>query len=244
MKKFAVFDIDGTLFRWQLFHDIVFELIEAGYVPKEASERVTLKMQEWRSRAHKNSFREYELALVDAYLPCIKGLPLKAIASASEKILQKRSNEVYTYTRNLIHSLKQKNYTLIAISGSQDEIVKQFAEYWSFDIALGQAHDSKDGKYTGSIPDNKLVIERKGALLKRIVKDNNLSWEDSYAIGDSASDAQMLELVANPIAFNPNDLLFNIAQEKGWKIVIERKNMMYELEPNNGIYVLAHAGTK
>ncbi len=31
MKKLAVFDIDGTLFRWQLYHELVFRLKDLGY---------------------------------------------------------------------------------------------------------------------------------------------------------------------------------------------------------------------
>lgn len=244
MKRFAVFDIDGTLFRWQLFHEVVFELIRSGHVPEEAKQKVEQKMQAWRNRSHKHSFRDYELTLVEAYIPCIKGLPTSVFNAAAERILSKHSDEVYTYTRDLINQLKNKGYTLIALSGSQDEIVQPFAKRWGFDIALGQVHDIENEKYTGSIPGGKLVIEQKGTLLKQIVEDNELSWEDSYAIGDSVSDAQMLELVTHPIAFNPNDLLFELAQKNSWSVVVERKNMIYELEPQNGTYLLAHAGTK
>lgn len=244
MKKFAVFDIDGTLFRWQLFHEVVFELIRSGHVSEEAKQKVEQKMQAWRNRSHKHSFKDYELTLVEAYIPCIKGLPTSVFNAAAERILGKHSDEVYTYTRDLVKQLKSKEYTLIALSGSQDEIVQPFAKKWGFDIALGQVHDIENEKYTGSIPGGKLVIEQKGALLKQIVEDNGLSWENSYAVGDSASDAQMLELAAHPIAFNPNDLLFEIARRNGWKVVIERKNMVYELESNNGTYLLAHAGTR
>lgn len=244
MRKFAVFDIDGTLFRWQLFHEVVFELIASGHVPEEAKQKVEQKMQDWRNRSHKHSFREYELALVEAYIPCIKGLSTSVFNAATERILGKHSQEVYTYTRDLIKQLKSAGYTLIALSGSQDEIVQPFARKWGFDIALGQVHDIENEKYTGSIPGGKLVVDQKGTLLKQIVEDHNLSWRDSYAVGDSASDGQMLELVSHPIAFNPNDLLFEIAQSSGWKVVIERKNMIYELEPKDGTYLLAHAGTK
>lgn len=244
MKKFAVFDIDGTLFRWQLFHEIVFELIQSGHVSKEAGQKVEQKMQAWRNRSHKHSFKDYELALVEAYIPCIKGLPTSVFNAAAERILSKHSEEVYTYTRDLVKKLKKEGYILIALSGSQDEIVQPFAKKWGFDIALGQVHDIENEKYTGSIPGGKLVIEQKGALLKQITENYELSWEDSYAVGDSAGDAQMLELVTYPIAFNPNDLLFEIAHKNNWKVVVERKNMVYELEPKNGTYILAHAGTK
>jgi phosphoserine phosphatase len=49
----------------------------------------------------------------------------------------------------------------------------------------------------------------------------------------------MLEYVEHPIAFNPEIRLFNEARNKGWKIVVERKNVVYELEANHGSYVLA-----
>lgn len=241
MKKFAAFDIDGTLFRWQLFHEVVFELIKSGYISEETKQKVEQKMQAWRDRSHKHSFRDYELALVEAYIPCIKGLPTHVFTTAAEGILGKHSGEVYTYTRDLIKKLKSEGYTLIALSGSQDEIVQPFAKKWGFDIALGQVHNIENEKYTGSTPGEKLVIEQKGVLLKQLVEENNLSWEGSYAVGDSLSDAQMLALVTHPIAFNPNDLLFEVAKEKGWKIVIERKNMTYELEQKSGTYLLANA---
>jgi len=48
----------------------------------------------------------------------------------------------------------------------------------------------------------------------------------------------MLELVENPIAFNPDKNLFEIAKTHKWKVVIERKNMIFQLEYKNGNYVL------
>lgn len=50
----------------------------------------------------------------------------------------------------------------------------------------------------------------------------------------------MLELVDRPVAFNPNDELFEVAQARGWEIVIERKNVAYQLKKDSdGSYVLA-----
>lgn len=244
MKKFAVFDIDGTLFRWQLFHEIVFELIEAGFISKDAQQKVDEKMQAWRNRSHSQSWKDYEMALVEAYIPCVKGLKVATIEAVADKILKRSGNEVYTYTRDLMQKLKKQNYTLIAISGSQDEIVQRFAKLWQFDIAIGQKHTIKDNAYVGTILGDKLLIEQKGEVLKEIVKRYDLSWADSIAVGDSLGDAKMLELVERPIAFNPNDYLFEKAKENGWKVVIERKNMVYELEPKNGTYLLASAGTR
>ena len=51
----------------------------------------------------------------------------------------------------------------------------------------------------------------------------------------------MLKLVDNPIAFNPTAELYEQAVKNKWKIVIERKNMMYTLEPNDDNYRLTQA---
>ena len=64
------------------------------------------------------------------------------------------------------------------------------------------------------------------------------SLAGSIAIGNGASDISMLELVETPIAFNPEKKLFDYAKDRGWKIVVERKNVIYELETRSGKYQL------
>jgi phosphoserine phosphatase len=49
----------------------------------------------------------------------------------------------------------------------------------------------------------------------------------------------MLGMVEHPVAFNPSQKLFREAERRGWKIVIERKNMIYELEKAGAGYRLA-----
>jgi phosphoserine phosphatase len=51
----------------------------------------------------------------------------------------------------------------------------------------------------------------------------------------------MLSIVEQPLAFNPTKELFSHARKSGWRVVIERKNMTYELESQNGSYILAKA---
>jgi len=39
----------------------------------------------------------------------------------------------------------------------------------------------------------------------------------------------MLEMVERPICFNPNQKLFEAAKRHDWPIVVERKDVVYEL---------------
>src|SRR5690606_29099878 len=126
---------------------------------------------------------------------------------------------VYVYTRNLIRQLKDNGYFLIAISGSQIELVEPFAAKYGFDTWVGQEWERGEEFFTGNIIK---THTGKDKIIRRLIKENNLTLEDSYAVGDSNGDVGMLELVDNPIAINPTLELYEKAINNGWTIVIER----------------------
>jgi phosphoserine phosphatase len=49
-------------------------------------------------------------------------------------------------------------------------------------------------------------------------------------MGDTLSDVGFLEMVQTPIAFNPNRSLFEVARRSNWPIVVERKDVVYNLQ--------------
>jgi phosphoserine phosphatase len=65
--------------------------------------------------------------------------------------------------------------------------------------------------------------------VKQYAYEQGLDFKDSYGIGDTESDIKFLELVEYPIAFNPNQGLFAAAQEHGWRVVVEKKDVIYEI---------------
>ena len=157
---------------------------------------------------------------------------------AVERVLAKKAENIYVYTRNLIQKLKNDGYFLIAISGSQIELVEPFAAKYGFDAWVGQQWERGDEYFTGNITK---THTGKDKIIRRLMKQHGLTLEGSYAVGDSNGDVGMLELVDHPIAINPTHELYEKAVEKGWPIVIERKHMMYTLEKRDGLYVLAQA---
>ena len=78
----------------------------------------------------------------------------------------------------------------------------------------------------------------KDLALTKLVHKHNASWENSIAAGDSTSDIPMLRLVNQPIAFNPEKKLFDEAKKQRWKIVVERKNVVYILKSDGQSYKL------
>ncbi len=237
-RKFAAFDIDGTLIRWQLYHAIVEELITQKLISADASQRIDDARKTWRNRMH--SFSEYEEILVSVFRASRSSIRTDAFDKAVETVFETHKDQVYTYTRDLIKSLKAKGYLLFAVSGSQQEIVEKLGDYYGFDDVIGSQHERMPNGMLGDAIFSPVVHGKAGAL-KKLCDKHGITYEDSYAIGDSLSDTAILELVGHPIAFNPDQSLFRIATERGWKIVIERKNVIYELEKSNGSYLLAEA---
>jgi HAD superfamily hydrolase (TIGR01490 family) len=236
-RKFAAFDIDGTLFRSGLYREVFYELYKMGVLPTDLGEETTLKHREWRHRVHGNAFEEFERIMVgglDSYLPQLR---ISDYDEAVTRVLDKKAENVYVYTRDLIKQLKADDYFIIAISGSQQELVEPFAQRYGFDAWIGQQWERGDEFFTGNVVK---THTGKDKIIQRLIEEHKLTLEGSYAVGDSNGDSGMLSIVDNPIAFNPTYELLEKALENGWKVVVERKNTSYEIikDSESGHHIL------
>ena len=236
MRKFAAFDIDGTLVRWQLFHTIVDKLASNGSVSLREHEVAKELFTKWKQRSDQDAFHSYEAAILQTWFELMKHTTRQELLVAVDAVFEEHKDYVYHYTRELLKKLKQDGYALIAISGSHQEVVDKIAEYYGFDYAVGSIYPALDeGTFTG---EEITPIIDKGRTLQELVDANSLSWKESFAVGDSRSDAKMMQLVTHPIAFNPDQNLLALAKAHGWKVVVERKNVVYELDSIHDTYML------
>lgn len=235
MKKFAVFDIDGTLYRWQLYHELVQTLALAGVFPENAPRELDEYYNKWRGG--EMTFLEYESFVIGLMTKNLPLVPIATFEAACDKVVEQSAHKTYLYPKALLQDLKARDYTIIAITGSQQELIDRFGKRYGFDIVVGAGYERSDGHFTGKT--EVLTVGRKPEILREIVEAHELSWQDSLAIGDSAGDAGILEMVEQPIAFNPDDGLLTRAKAEGWLVVIERKNIAYKLEKKGNDLVLA-----
>jgi HAD superfamily hydrolase (TIGR01490 family) len=235
-RKFAVFDIDGTLIRWQLYHAVVERLAKKDLLGPEASKTLHEARMVWKRREHPEAFRAYEMSLISVYEEALPKLSPGVFDQVVEEIAAEYKEQVYTYTRALAVELKNKGYILIAISGSHEELVGHIARQYGFDIWVGSRYERKGNAFTGK----KFVASHdKKTILEGLIRQKDLSLDDSVGVGDSKSDIAFLDMVERPIAFNPDRNLYEVAKKNHWDIVIERKNMVYNLSSKDGTYELA-----
>src|ERR1043166_23459 len=145
-RPFAVFDIDGTLIRWQLYHAIADALAKRRYVDPAVYQKVRDARMLWKRRTDSEAFTTYEQHLVGFYSQLLENLSVANFNEAVEVVFNEYKDQVYIYTRNLLKQLKQDNYLILALSGSQLEIVEKIADYYGFDDYIGTTYE-RSGKY-------------------------------------------------------------------------------------------------
>ncbi len=238
-KPFAVFDIDGTLIRWQLYHLLAEKFIQNGYFNQEQIELIEKFKNKWLTRDSRESFNEYEKELVINMELTFPKIPADKYKEMSVEVFKENKDKTYTYTVNLINDLKRKGYLLFLISGSMEEIVEQIANYFNFDDFAGSKLIINKNK----IDRHDLVMthQNKALILNEFIKKYSASKTGSIGVGDTDGDIEMLKLVEKPIAFNPNLRFYKFAKLNHWDIVIERKNVVYTLNYSDGKYQLANS---
>lgn len=225
-KKVAVFDIDGTIFRSSLLIELVDGLIMAGVFPRQTSKDYDRELKRWLDR--EGTYDEYLARVVRSFNTRLKGIPAKKVWEVARVVMAFHQKRVYRYTRDVVAKLKRTHF-LIAISGSPVDIVGPFCREYGFDKVYGRVYEvDKRSRFTGRVLFREL-INNKDRLLKRAVEKEGLTLKGSVGVGDSEMDISFLKIVERAIAFNPNKKLYRAAKRNGWSIVMERKDMIYEL---------------
>jgi len=227
MKKAGIFDIDGTIFRSSLTIELVNMLIEKEIFPRAARGEFEEAHKKWLDR--EGEYDAYIMAVVGVFMKYLKGVYYGDFKDTAKEVIALQKNHVYRYTRDLIKTLKADGYYLLAISHSPKAILEDFCKEYGFDKVYGKLYETGEtGKFTGNIMEEHLIAN-KANVVKRAAEKEGLSLKDSIGVGDTESDIPMLEMVGKPICFNPNSKLYRYAKLNDWKVVVERKDVVYEL---------------
>ncbi|HVY67610.1 MAG TPA: HAD-IB family phosphatase [Patescibacteria group bacterium] len=225
--RLAVFDIDGTIFRSSLVVELSRALVAAGIFPKTALREMSREYLAWLDR--KGTYQAYINRVVEIYNRRIAGQSLKRARRVAAGVIAQQKDRVYRFSRDLIKQCRRQNYFLAAISGSPSYIVELYARGMGFDWFCGTELEVAGGKFTGRVANLDPAL-RKDKVIRQLVGGYPaLNLSRSLAVGDTESDIAMLKLVGRPIAFNPNQELAAAARRHGWRLVVERKDMIYEI---------------
>lgn len=223
-KRSAVFfDLDGTWFRWQFFHEVIKQLVVEGLMEQIVLTVADESLQKYLDR--RGSFDDWAAQQVNAYQDDDRlcGIRLQDALNAARKVVRDKGSREHVFVRELSNAAHDVGIHRAIISGSMHEAVQAFAEARGIEIFLGTEQPHAKGRYVGGAS-KQWCLEKDRALL-HLASLHDLDLSASIAIGDSATDIKMFDNVAWPICFNPNDKLLRVARQKRWPIVIEKKDV-------------------
>lgn len=227
--RLAIFDIDGTIFRSSLLIELTNQFVQERIFPKRVLQSIADDYAAWVNRT--GTYEKYIQHVVDVYASHIAEKRKIDVERVARKVIREQHGHMYRFTRDLIRRCQRQGYFLIAVSGSPHEIVSTFVSTMVFDAAFGTLYETQKGVYTGKIfKDNS--VRNKARVIKEFLEETGqrADFSRSLAVGDTEGDIPVLSLVGNPIAFNPNKGLMKYARAHAMRIVVERKDVMYDLK--------------
>jgi HAD superfamily hydrolase (TIGR01490 family) len=227
MQKVAFFDIDGTVFRSSLLIELVDALIRKGIFPEKVGSMYATTEGAWKDR--KGTYRAYIGDVIRVFECNIQGVHYGTLKDIGKEVVEAQGGRIYRYTRDLIHTLKEDGYAIVAISQSPKVIVDAFCMQYGFDKVYGRIYEiGPRDLLTGVVIDEELIKD-KSLIVERCIVKEGYTLLGSYGIGDTDSDIPLLEMVEHPLCFNPNRELYTHAKSVGWSVVVERKDVVYTL---------------
>lgn len=225
-QPLAIFDIDGTIFRKNLHFELINQLVLMKVFPSNVRKQLIRLYSSWLE--HEGTYGDYRDALVSLYAENIENVSVDTVKIASQRMITFHKKRTYIFAERLIKHLRDKGYYIIAVSGSPVEAVNEYNKvHLRFDEVFGTIYESVNGRYTGR--EKSVPVLNKGSFVTEYMSKKGFEKDESYGIGDTESDASFLELMEKPIAFNPDSELKLIAEQKNWKIKVERKDVVYDI---------------
>ncbi len=192
-RRLAVFDMDSTLIEVE----VIDELAKAAGVGAQVTAITDRAMR--GEIDFRESFKK-RLAL-------LKGLPESVLKEIADNLPLTEGAE------NLFAELKKLGYRTAILSGGFSYFANKLQAKLGIDYVYANELEIVDGKLTGEAVEPIVDAQRKADLLKELARKENISLEQTIAVGDGANDLPMLGLAGLGVAFRAKPLVKRSAKQ-------------------------------
>lgn len=201
-KPDAVFDLDGTVFKFTVIEQYINWLCN-----QQVFDPLPLEIEQSRKawkQDHNNeeNWKAHTTHLVDFFIGQIANKQVTTLVKAAEIVAAQTAYRKWDITRNLITKLRE-THNVMAISLMPEWLMPPFVRNLGFVATLGCTYVSQDDYFTGEA----YSIDK--AEVYANFRDGQTEMLD-IAMGDTIGDLPLLRIAKRPIAFNPS---WTLAQE-------------------------------
>ncbi len=213
-RRLAIFDLDNTLLAGDSDHAWGDFLVERGIVNGEH-----YKQTNDRFYADYCAGRLDILAYLAFALQVLSEHPLDQLQRWHREFMREKIEPiVLPKAVALVEQHRRAGDQLLIVTATNDFVTRPIAERFGVHTLIATTAELKHGRYTGRVAGTPCYREGKVTRLKEWLALHPHTLEGSVFYSDSHTDLPLLEMVATPVAVDPNDTLRAEATRRGWEI--------------------------
>ena len=152
---------------------------------------------------------------------------LSEFRGRSEAELEKQAREwfdelvaptLYPEAERLVREHEAAGHVVAIVSGATKFVVRPLAARLGIRHMLYTRLEVEHGCFTGRVIDPICFEEGKIYWLQQLIEEEGIDLAKSYFYTDSITDRPLLDLVAHPVAVNPDPMLYREAVRRDWPV--------------------------
>ena len=192
-RRLVVFDMDSTLIQGEVINILAQHAGAGDQVAKITTGAMNGEMD------FKESFTR-RVAL-------LRGLDEKVLSEVADTLTLTEGAE------RVINTLKKLGYKIGIISGGFDYFGEYLQNKLGLDYVFANVLEIKDGKVTGNITGDIIDGPKKAEILKTIATVENISLQQTIALGDGANDLHMISIAGLGVAYHAKPVVKENAEQ-------------------------------